>query len=165
MANEASKFTMADGTDVSIVDSRIGDLTTTGITGSTVAAQLKELNSKKTERFQVGLYAGGDNPTFITNDNRYQRYGAIAVISGSVAFKLQHPSSNYLTFTNPFVFGLCGACGVVIYSSHAGTNGGYVIGDANTLTIHFQKNGSSIPGTAYSTDQHRIDYKYVMIIN
>ena len=48
MANEASKFTMADGTDVSIVDSRIGDLTSTGITGSTVAAQLKELNSKYT---------------------------------------------------------------------------------------------------------------------
>lgn len=46
MANEASKFTMADGTDVTIVDSRIGDLSSTGVTGATVAAQLSALNSK-----------------------------------------------------------------------------------------------------------------------
>lgn len=59
MANEASKFTMADGTDVSIVDSRIGDLTSTGITGSTVAAQLKELNSKTTEFHPDSMNPGG----------------------------------------------------------------------------------------------------------
>ena len=122
-------------------------------------------NSKKTGDFQVGLYAGGDNPTFTTNSNRYQRYGAVVVVNASVVFKLQHPSSNFLTFTTIFEFGVGGACGVVIYSSHSGTNGGYVISDANTKTIHFQKNGSSIPGASYGTDQHRIDYKYVMIIN
>jgi hypothetical protein len=47
MANTADKFTMADGTDVTIVDSRIGDLTSTGITGATVAAQLSALNQRK----------------------------------------------------------------------------------------------------------------------
>ena len=68
MANEASKFTMADGTDVSIVDSRIGDLTSTGITGSTVAAQLKELNSKKI----VGTYC--QNGTSV-DTLPYDRFG------------------------------------------------------------------------------------------
>lgn len=123
------------------------------------------LNSKKTGNFQVGLYAGGSQPIFTTNSNAYQRYGAVVVVNGSVVFKLQSPSNNFLTLNTIFDFGVGGACGVVVYSSHSGTNGGYVISDANTRNIHFQKNGSSIPGASYGTDQHRIDYKYVMIIN
>lgn len=59
MANTADKFTMADGTDVKIVDSRIGDLTSTGITGATVAAQLSALNQRTTNFHPDQMNAGG----------------------------------------------------------------------------------------------------------
>ena len=106
MANEASKFTMADGTDVSIVDSRIGDLTSTGITGSTVAAQLKELKSNDigyiSRTVQVDTISNNNLHTYIeipvwahqivlalAGDNNTTRFSTIFPLTQFAIYKTQ----------------------------------------------------------------------------